>query len=613
MRRELETLLPWLALADEPAASGIELPADLPLDQIPRVARRLGAELAAWAKARSERGELPPALQASVQRLADALGSASLHATALSGELLALASLADDEVRGMDFRLLFDRERKLFHIGYNVTLDRVDPHYYDLLASEARLASYLAIVKRDVPESHWYALGRPMTRVDGAPALLSWGGTMFEYLMPGLLMRSREGSLLARTCDLAVAAQLAYAEPHQPWGVSESAYARLDAHQTYQYRSFGVPGLGFKRGLEEDRVVAPYASMLAVSLRPRAVLDNLAELESMGMLGTYGLFEALDLTPERTPEGRSFAVVRSYMAHHQGMILVALGNALTGRTMVDRFHTSPLIETGELLLDERAPEVAPPEWPLVDGGDVIDAAAGLPHPPLPWPAESHGRPQAFVLSNGRMTSLLTDTGAGGLRWQGLALTRYQPDPTHDDDGVWIYLRDEDSGTVWPATSADSRTTFAMHKAELHRRSHGLSVHVEVAVAPADDVEVRQVTLHNETDLPRQIAVTSAGRPVLLDARQAPTHPAFGSMFVESERLAELDGAAVRSSPTERQGGARCPGPPAGLRGASGQAGRLRDRPRSILRSSAGARAPRQRSPSTEVRSRAAPARCSTRS
>jgi cyclic beta-1,2-glucan synthetase len=550
MRRELDTLLPWLAWKDEPAAAAIELPTDVRLDEVPRVAQRLRGELDSWARDRRDRAELSDELASSVQRLAESFHSAELAATALRSELLALATLAEQEVRGMDFRLVFDRDRKLFHIGYNATLDQIDPHYYDLLASEARLASYLAIVKRDVPESHWYALGRPMTNVDGAPALLSWGGTMFEYLMPSLLMRSREGSLLARTGELAVAAQIAAARPHEPWGVSESAYARLDAHQTYQYRTFGVPGLGFRRGLEEDRVIAPYASILAVALRPRAVVANLAKLASMGMLGTYGLFDALDLTVGRVPEGESFAVVRSYMAHHQGMIFVALGNAVTDRTMIERFHANAMIETGELLLNEHAPEVAPPEWPIVDGAELATTAelTGTPRAPGPWAPSDRVHPQAFVLGNGRLTSLVTESGGGGLRWQGLAVTRYEPDSTRDDDGTWIYLRDEDSGRVWLATSQDGRTTYAMHKAELHRRHEGISVHVEIAVAPADDVEIRHITLHNETDRLRRIAVTSAGRPVLFDARQTATHPVFSSLFVESERLAELDALVFARRP-----------------------------------------------------------------
>lgn len=543
MRSELDTLMPWLAMRDEAAAQALELPNQVRLDEIAAVSQRLRAEIHAWENKLRDEGGLTVAMQASARRVAQALSYAEENATALGSELLALAVLAEEEVRGMDFKLLFDKERKLFHIGYNATLDQVDAHYYDLLTSEARLASYIAIVKRDVPQAHWYALGRPMTKVNGAPTLLSWGGTMFEYLMPELFMRSQQGTLLAQTCERAVAAQIAYARSEdEPWGVSESAYARFDAQETYQYQSFGVPGLGFKRGLEDDRVIAPYASMLAISTQPRAVVDNLRRLEAMGMLGPYGLYEALDLTAERMPVGHRFVVVRSYMAHHQGMLLVALGNQLNDRSMVDRFHADALVETGENLLNEHVPERAPSEWPLAKTAESAvapGAAVVAPQPPAPWSPTVDTQPQAFVLSNGRLTSLVTASGGGGLSWHGLALTRYQPDATRDDEGLWIYVRDEDSGQVWLATSPDGRTTFAMHTAEFHRRHEGISVHVDVVVAPVDDVEVRQITLHNESGRPRRLTVTSAGRPVLFPARQAPTHPAFSSLFVQSEYLSEL--------------------------------------------------------------------------
>ncbi|HSR99211.1 MAG TPA: glucoamylase family protein, partial [Kofleriaceae bacterium] len=544
MRRELDAHLPWLALADEPAARAVALTAQLRLGDIPETAGRLAAELAAWRDDQRTRGALTAELDASAQRIADALARGKSHATALLAELAAIAARAEDEVRGMDFRLLYDAERKLFRIGYNVTADHLDANHYDLLATEARLASYLAIVRREVPEAHWYTLGRPMTSVDGTPALLSWGGTMFEYLMPNLLMRSHEGTLLARTSELVVEAQIAWGKQNgEPWGISESAFALRDAAQTYQYRSFGVPGLGFKRGLEDDHVVTPYASALAVAIRPRAVVANLRALEAMGMGGMYGLYEALDLTPERASEGQQSTIVHSYMAHHQGMLFVALGNLLNRRSMVDRFHADPVIATGELLLDERAPDRAPAEWPLgqaLDTAESVDELA-LPDPPGPWTSADPSRPQSFVLSNGRLTSLVTDTGGGGLSWHGLALTRFQPDATSGADGVWIYLRDEASRRVWLATSPQGRTSYAMHKIELHRRAEGISVHVDVAVAAADDVEVRQVTLHNETDRPRRLTVTSAGRPVLVARAEAPVHPAFSSMFVVSEELAELEG------------------------------------------------------------------------
>lgn len=560
MRHEFDALLPWLALTQDAAAHAIDLPVDLRLEEIPGVSQRLRTDLDAKESERRLQGAVSLELEESAQRLEGAFRNAEVNATALVAELVALASRADEEASGMDFRLLYDGERKLFHIGYNATTDELDVHHYDLLASEARLASYIAIVKGDVPESHWYALGRPMTRVAGAPALLSWGGTMFEYLMPGLLMRSQSGTLLARTCALVVDAQIAYAEQNnEPWGISESAYARIDADQTYQYRSFGVPGLGFKRGLEEDRVVTPYASILAVSIRPRAVVENVIALEAKGMLGTYGLFEALDATPDRVLEyalrGQHFAVVRSYMAHHQGMLLVALGNFLNSRSMVDRFHSDALVETGEVLLNEQAPDTAPAEWPVAEGSKFVGSVEITPTPraPTPWSVDQSS-PQAFVLSNGHLTSLLTSSGGGGLRWQGLALTRYEPDATRDDDGVWFYLRDEESRNVWLATSREGRTTYAMHGAEFHLRNQGISVHVNVTIAPVDDVEVRQITLHNETNRPRRLTITSAGRPVLLDATRAPTHPAFSSMFIESERLAELDGLVFARRPQTTEEG-----------------------------------------------------------
>ncbi|MDP9002180.1 MAG: cellobiose phosphorylase, partial [Myxococcota bacterium] len=541
-RSELDLLAPWLALKDEQAAKGLEFSSALRLDQIHDAAQALSGELDRWEDERRGEGALSESVEASIRRVRVALQQGQTAAPSLMDALLGLAERADREAARMDFRLLFDRQRKLFRIGYNVTADRADPNYYDLLASEARLASYLAVVKRDVPESHWYALGRPMTGAAGAPALLSWGGTMFEYLMPSLLMRSQEGTLLSQTCEIAVDTQIAYGKKRgAPWGISESAYARQDSQQTYQYRSFGVPGLGFKRDLEDDLVVAPYASLLALSIRPRAVANNVARLESMGMLGTFGLFEAIDFQSEHVPVGHSYSVVRSYMAHHQGMALVAINNFLNDQIMVERFHSDPLVETGELMLNERAPQHAPPEWPLAQPTDGAPTGSAAPPPaPAPWSPDARGQPQAFVLGNGRLTSLLTTTGGGGLFWQGLALTRYLPDPSQDSDGLFIYLRDEDSGRFWRATSSDGRTSYALHKAEFHRREDGISVHVDIAIAPADDVEVRQITLHNETNRHRRFAVASAAEPALVPAAQIGVHPAFARMFIESERVAELD-------------------------------------------------------------------------
>ncbi len=550
MRHEVDMLHPWLAMAREAADVGLQPTAGSRLDEIPSVARSMLDQLERWTRERLEHAEPSPERRASTERLAEALRRSATRAETLGVELLGIAALAEAEVQGMDFRLLYDAERQLFHIGYDATQDQLDGHHYDLLASEARLASYLAIVKGDVPAAHWSELGRPMTQVSGAPLLLSWGGTMFEYLMPGLLMRSRPGTLLAQTCELVVEAQMTYGkETNAPWGISESGHARLDGNHTYQYQSFGVPGLGFRRALEDDHVVAPYACVLAASIRPRAVLANIERLEGMGMLGTYGLFEAVDMHPEGAAEGGRVAVVRSHMAHHQGMIMVALDNLLNDQIMVERFHADRQVQTGELLLNERAPATAPREWPKVEHTETGPAAsAGLATAPPSWSVDSSERPQAFVLSNGRLSSVLTAAGGGGLRWRGLAITRYQPDVVGLGDGLWIYVRDEDSERLWLATSEGGRTTFEVHKAEFHQRDEGVSVHVEVSVAPAGDVEVRRITIHNETDRTRHLRVSSAAEPVLLPLRAAATHPAFGRLFLESEWVAPLDALVFSRRP-----------------------------------------------------------------
>lgn len=544
MRRDLEAVAPWLALEEEAVMVGVPLPEPgLPLERLPVAAVKLEHALDA---AMARRIVTSPMVSTAAERLRAAISAGARAATAQLEALRTLAKAARTEAQGMDFGLLYDRDRELFHIGYNVTVDRLDANHYDLLASEARLASYLAVVNRVVPVKHWFTLGRPMTRVDGAPVLLSWGATMFEYLMPGLFMRSQPGTLLERTCALAVAAHRQHAKRlGQPWGISESSYARVDADHTYQYRSFGVPGLGFKRGIEEDQVVAPYASLLAAPIVPRAVLDNVRALERLGMSGEHGLYEALDFTPERAlqhaPRGAPYAVVKSHMAHHQGMALIALGNLLNPRSMVDRFHADPTVRSGELLLNERSPVLAPEEWPIGDRAKVeLPDEGALPHPPGPWEVDPAHGPQSFVLSNGRLSRTVAERGGGALVWEGVALTRDDAD-AGVAPGPWLWLRDDASGAVWRLGAGDGRTSYALHRVTRHERRHGLSVHVEVAVVASDDVEVRLVTLHNETGQARRVSVTSAARPALQDARRASSHPAFSSLFLESEPLAELDG------------------------------------------------------------------------
>jgi len=453
-------------------------------------------------------------------------------------------------VQAMDFGFLYDAQRDVFHIGYRTDTEQLDENHYDLLASEARIASLVAIGQRQVPQRHWLHLGRPMTEVGGLRALLSWGGSMFEYLMPDLLMRNYDGTLLSEANRAAVRCQMAHADArHVPWGVSESGYYRLDGQQNYQYRGFGVPGLGRKRGLGEDLVVAPYASLLAVSMMPGEVLKNVEALAEEGMLGPYGLYEALDYTETRLPMGQTKAIVRSYMVHHQGMILTALVNYLTDRGADAWFHRDPRVESVEFLLQEQVPRQVPLET-------APEESLGIESPERervalePWSVPTDGpMPQVHVLSNGRYGLLLTEAGGGYSTYVAdrerhrdpTAITRWRADTTQDCWGLWIYVQDRDTGALWSVTEQprgvaadEEQVRFYPHKVEYRRRHGDISLHTEVTVAPEEDVEIRRVTLTNHSGEPRRLRVCSYGEVVLADQDQDRRHPAFNKMFIESE-------------------------------------------------------------------------------
>ena len=341
----------------------------------------------------------------------------------------------------MDFSWLYDHERRLFFIGHNVSTSRIDTHHYDLLASEARLASFFAIAKGDVPVEHWFHLERPVTKAPGGLSLLSWNGSMFEYLMPRLLLRGEPETLLGESERVAVEIQRRHGlKLGLPWGVSESAYAERDPEHRYRYQAFGTPGLGLKRGLSRDQVIAPYASALALAVAPGYATANLRRLSALGAEGRFGMWEALDFTPERAPANASFTPVIAYMAHHQGMMLCAIANLLTQDAMVERFARDPQMRLVSLLLSERVPHEIPPEIERLEALD--DSESGVQIGQIaPWqPADTHF-PQMQVLGNGRLSSWIAESGGGTLHWQGQSITRFVPDATRDADGLWLYIQD----------------------------------------------------------------------------------------------------------------------------------------------------------------------------
>ncbi len=478
----------------------------------------------------------------------------ALHAPALD----ALAARATALFDAMNFRFLYDAQRQLFAIGYRLAdhggPGRRDPSYYDLLASEARVASFLAIAKGDVSESHWFHLGRAVTSVRGAPVLLSWSATMFEYLMPLLFMRSYPDTLLDESCRMVVRRQIEYgASRGVPWGISESAYNVVDQHDTYQYKAFGVPGLGLKRGLGEELVVAPYASALAAMIDAPRSAANLRRLRHAGLQGDYGFFDAIDYTRRESDRSEDSAAapdtshglaVRTFFAHHAGMTLVALANALHGDPMVRRFHADPRVQATELLLQERVPRHTATIQPRPLGEDRTLPPA--PATPLRRYRSPHTVfPHAQFLSNGNYATVVTNAGGGSSFYQGLAVTKSRRDATLDPGSQFVYLRDVRSGSVWSATfhptaaePDDYDVEFRAARATFRRHDDEISTQLDVAVSIEDDVEVRRVTVINQSTRIREIDVTSYAEVVLASPADDLAHPAFGKLFLETEYLAE---------------------------------------------------------------------------
>jgi len=545
--RDLDTLCPWLAINGwmelEQRAADIakRLCPDIMLGQLDDVFERMQDGIESLAITGLKSAELQTAIS-----------DGKAARVALRDNLLALAEKAETLAMGMDFSFLYDRETRTFFIGYNLSFDRMDDHRYDLLASEARLASYIAIAKGDVPAEHWFHLGRPISRSSGPLTVLSWNGSMFEFLMPTLLIRSAPGQLLGQSEQAAVDIQRRYGDRlGLPWGTSEAAFAARDTAQNYQYRAFGVAGLGMRQGLAEDYVVAPYASALALTVRPRAAVDNLRRLEALGIRGRYGFYDAVDFTPSRLPETATHVPVFTYMAHHQGMLLSAIGNALNDSVFVRRFNRDARISAIDLLMHERVPWEYIPE-PLPDAGSTFPEQIERRVRPLHgWPAEDTDAPQVHTLGNGHLSVWLSSAAAGSIWRHGQSLTRWVCDPIIDNGAARLLLCDAEDGRIWDFRRTPEQwvdVMFHAEKASFHLQHHEIAATQEVCVAAADDVEIRRVTLVNHDDRRRVVDVTAYAEPVLAAHAAHERHPAFSKIFVRSENLPDMNAVLFTRRP-----------------------------------------------------------------
>jgi len=446
----------------------------------------------------------------------------------------------------VEYDFLFDKATTLFRIGYNVDEQRKDDSYYDMLASESRLGIFVAIAQGKIPQESWFTLGRLLTNSNGGPILLSWSGSMFEYLMPQLIMPSYENTLLHQTNIATVKRQIEYAKKRGvPWGISESGYNSVDTNLNYQYHAFGVPGLGLKRGLEEDLVIAPYATMLALMVAPGKACSNLQFLSLEGFEGEYGFYEAVDYTESRLPRGQKHVIVNSYMAHHQGMGFLSLAYVLLNKPMQQRFTSELRFQATLLLLQERIPKIsifyahtANISEVRTTGADVKVRSINTPNTQMP---------ELQLLSNGHYQVMVTNSGGGYSRWKDMAVTRWREDVTKDDYGIFCYIKDTGSGNFWsnthhptmhPATSYEA--IFSQGHVEFHRHDYGIETKTEIVVSPEDDAEMRRVRITNRTQSVKVLEVTSYTEIVMASQASDESHPAFSNLFVQTEILPEYN-------------------------------------------------------------------------
>lgn len=471
--------------------------------------------------------------------------------------LRSIALQCAEIVEEMDFGFLLDEQRKVFSIGFNLENEKLDNSFYDLLATEARLTSFVAIANDDVPQEHWFRLGRSLTPVARSRALISWTGTMFEYLMPILVMADYDETLLSQTYKAVVARQIAYGNKHKvPWGISESAYNARDLQLNFQYQAFGVPGLGLKRGLSEDLVITPYATALAALISPIAAMENFRRLADEGMLARFGFYESIDFTPERLPPNETSAIIHAFMAHHQGMILVALNNLVNANVMRRRFHAEPLVQATELLLQERIPQGAQASHPRAEevlSSSSIRQLSGRVTRIFDTPHLS--TPRVQILSNGSYSVMITSAGSGYSTYNGLAVTRWHEDTTRDSWGSFIYLRDVENGKVWSSghqpLGKDPRfyeVAFSEDKALIKRRDGNIETRTEIIVSPEDNAEIRRVSITNNSGRVREIEITSYSEIVLVPRSADVAHPAFSNLFIETEYNAAENSLIAKRRP-----------------------------------------------------------------
>lgn len=533
-RFSLSLLTPWVNLLPVPAAlSELHMLNTIPtLAAIGNFEQELLPVINQLKKERPEHTDWLQQTEAAVR---------SAHSHAL--EKLSKIEKLVNECAGfaeVEYDFLYDEEKHLFHIGYNVSEDVKDKSYYDILASEARLGIFTAIAQGKVPQDSWFVLGRLITNDGTAPVLLSWSGSMFEYLMPELVMPSYENTLLERTTRGIIQNQIDYGRKKNiPWGISESGFNLVDAHLNYQYQAFGVPGTGLKRGLGQDLVIAPYATMLALMIEPGPALKNLLQMSKNGFEGRYGFYEAVDYTPSRMPRSKTHVIIRSFMAHHQGMGFLSVARLLLGEKMQQRFERDPQFQSALLLLKEKAPK-ATNYYTQDDSAASKTVASHEAHMRvIKTPATTI--PEVQLLSNGRYHMAISNSGGSYSRWKNLAVSRWREDVTEDNWGTFCYIKDITSRELWSNTYQPTRkklevdeTIFSQGHVEFRRVNKDFETKTDIVVSPEDDVSIRRIKITNKSNAVKTLEVTGYTEVVIAPQAADEAHPAFSNLFVQTK-------------------------------------------------------------------------------
>jgi cyclic beta-1,2-glucan synthetase len=448
-----------------------------------------------------------------------------------------LNSMAEDT----DFKMLYDEDRELFSIGYDVENDNLGKSYYDLLASESRQASFVAIAKGDVPKKHWFKLGRSMTLMGKSKGLVSWSGTMFEYMMPLLIMKNYEGTMLDETYKAVIRAQKEYCnERGVPFGISESAYYNFDVNSNYQYKAFGIAGVGLKQGLEDELVVSPYSTVMALQTDFRGAYDNLRKLVSEGLEGIYGFYEAIDYAKNRISKDESKNIIKCFMIHHEGMSLMALDNVLLNNILQKRFHALPKVKATELLLQEKISKrvIYDRERKFNVSGITMGKQKIIVRKYSTAKTES---PETHLISNGSYSLMISNSGSGYSSRNRTMIYRWKEDVTKDNTGMFVYIKDVNENEYFSATyepckkEGDSyEVTFSLDKAEFTRGDNNITTRTEITVSTEDDSEVRRLSITNHGTISKNLEITSYFEVTLAHYDADIVHPAFGNLFVKTE-------------------------------------------------------------------------------